>query len=567
MAFLKSRRFITSVVLLVFLCSISLQALAVNDAQVEGVRETVYGVLNDHEGMSVYTVYKMKVDSPGEYTIYGNFASGRCLTEDIEFRLHEQGVTLVFPKAYDAFYFQAENKVDLPGTRSNVMLPFIVKESIELDGQKITAAGGESGHVRIIVEVRSNEEADDFFRENFVAQVQIPIDTKVFRNIKTDLSGVLVGSTYTFSGMVLPGRSTTFIVEGDVESLKLDSISITMMKYNMSSMIEEFGIADSIREMEEGAGELADGTRQLADGIGKLSEGISEARDGANTLKSSVKKYSDGMDEYGKGFDELSEGGDILAQSMAEYADGMGRIDAEGAALIEGFEQLKKGLSGITSGEQMNALAEGLQTIAGAIEQSPTMSAVEKQQILAAITGMTSSLARQDYSELSGQLEKYGQGLRKYVEGVSALSASASAIVKGTSEYVSGVRALKDSFVQLSAGAKGILGGISSLSDGLGEISSRLSEMPDRVNELADGQDTLYEGIKSFNRALIDYVDEGEGQQAVSINSPQNSVDQVQIVLRTTAVAAEKPVKEKPQSSMTRTILDRLLDLFRKDNR
>jgi putative membrane protein len=563
MVFNKSRRFTILTVVLVFICSMSLQALANDHSQVGSIQETVYGVFHESGEKSVYTVYKMRVDSPGEFTIYGDFKSGRCLTEDIEFHLHEQGVTLVFPKAYDSFYFQLENNEGLPGTHSHVVLPFFVREYIELDGQAIYMTGGESGHVKIVVEVESNEEADQFFRNNFVAQVQIPIDTNVFKNIKTDLPGVLIGSTYTYSGMVLPGQNTTFVIEGDVESFKLDGINITMMKYNMSAMIEEFGITEGIGEMERGAGELADGTRQLAEGLEKLSDGISGVSDGTNTLKNSAKQFSDGVDGYGAGFDELSKGGTVLSQSLVEYADGISQLDAQGAELLKGFEQLKLGLSSLMDGGQVNVLAEGLQSLASAIEQSPTMSTQEKQQILAAVNEMVSSLAQQDYTEISNQLEMYGQGLRRYVEGVSVLSASASALSDGTSKYVKGVQALKDSFVQISAGAQGLFGGIASLSDGLENISTQLSDMPGKVNELADGQHELYEGFKSFSGALLEYVDDNEGEQAVSINSPKNNVDQVQIILRTKAIEPERPVKEKPQSSMTQTIIDRFLNLFR----
>jgi putative membrane protein len=565
MAFQKGKRIAALIMAMVLIFGMSMQTAADNTAQVDSIQETVYGVIHEAGETSVYSVYKMRVVSPGEFTIYGDFAEGRCLTEDIEFLLHEQGVTLIFPKAYESFYFQVRNNVGLPGTHSdNVVLPFIVRENIELDGHSIIATGGESGHVRIVVEVQSNEKADEFFRKNFVAQVQIPVDTNVFKNIKTDLSGVLIGSTYTFSGMVLPGQSSTFTVEGDVESLKLDSINITMMQYNMSAMVEELGIAEGISGMEEGAGELADGTRQLADGIEELSEGLKEVSEGANTLKDSAKEFSEGMDKYGAGLGELSAGGSVLAQSLMEYAEGIKQLDAQGAALIEGFVQLQYGLGSLAGGGQTDALAEGLQSIAAAIENSPTMSMQEKQQILAVISGMVSSITQQDYTEIFSQIETYGQGLRQYVEGVTALSAGASALSEGTSKYVKGVDALKDNFVRLSAGAKGLFGGMASLSDGLGTISAKVSEMPEQVSKLADGQHELYDGIKSFSAALSDFAGDDEGEKIVSINSPRNDVDQVQIVMRTSAIEQEKPVKEKPQSSMTQTIFEKILNLFRK---
>lgn len=533
-------------------------------AVVENIQETVYGVIKE-SGTSLYTVFNMRVASPGEYTIYGSFSDAKNLTDDVEYRLDEQGVTLMFTDTYESFSFQVESTaVELGADTGGTELPFIVNFYVELDGTAIVATGGESGHVRLVLEVKVNDKAHQYFRENMVCQIQIPISINVFKNIKTDLSGVLTGSTYTFSGMVLPGQSATFVIEGDVEDLKLDSLTISMMAYNISDMIEDTGIVTGISEMEKGSGELTTGTRSLAEGLEELSAGVGQINNGGKILRDSTAGLSRGMDAYGEGLVELAQGSAGLAEGAAGLEGGIEQLDTEGVNLLEGFRQIKYGILGMLSGgNQLGALIEGLESIAAAIQNSPTMSQPEKEKILAGMSEIAASIPQEDYSELIESLEMYEQGLGSYVKGVSSLSAGASALSDGTARYVGGVEALADNFTQLSAGVRGFRAGVSSLSDGLDSLASQVSVIPENARKIADGQEELHKGIKKLTDALSDYTDYDSKSKPVSINSPKNSIDQVQVVLRTEPIRLDKPEKEKPESNMTETILDRFLNLFR----
>jgi|LSQX01.2.fsa_nt_gb putative membrane protein len=534
------------------------------NAAVENVNETVYGVIKE-VGTNFYSVYTMGVTSPGEYRIYGDFSAAKNLTDDVEYRLDEQGVTLLFTKTYDNFSFQVENTPRLPGTHTGgIELPFILNYYIELDNQAVIVTGGESGHARLVIEVNANEKADRSLRENMVCQIQIPISNKVFKNIKTDMSGVLIGSTYTYSGMVLPGQSAKFVIEGDVEELSLDSITFSMMPYNISDIIEETGLTSGITEMQEGSGELAAGTRALAEGLAELSTGIGQISDGAKTLNESAAGLSRGMDAYGEGLNEIVQGSSELTGGAEGIAAGLGQLDAEGSKLLEGFQQIRLGLVGMLTGNnQAGLLVEGLENIAYAIQNSPTMSRTEKEQILAGMSEIAASIPQEDYSELVESLEMYEQGLRSYVEGVTSLSAGASALSDGTARYVGGVGALADNFTQLASGVRAFRAGVSEFSEGINSLSAEVSVIPENAEKLADGQEELYKGIKTLTGALSDFTDGDNDAKAVSINSPKNDVEQVQVVLRTEAIKPKKPAKEKPDSNMTETIFERFLNLFR----
>ena len=458
------------------------------NAAVENVNETVYGVIKE-VGTNFYSVYTMGVTSPGEYRIYGDFSAAKNLTDDVEYRLDEQGVTLLFTKTYDNFSFQVENTPRLPGTHTGgIELPFILNYYIELDNQAVIVTGGESGHARLVIEVNANEKADRSLRENMVCQIQIPISNKVFKNIKTDMSGVLIGSTYTYSGMVLPGQSAKFVIEGDVEELSLDSITFSMMPYNISDIIEETGITSGITEMQEGSGNLLPGQEHLQ----KVWRNSRQVLDRSVTVPKLSTSQLPVSPRYGRIWRRVERDSTRFIRTYrgAEgIAAGLGQLDAEGSKLLEGFQQIRLNLvEMLTGNNQAGLLVEGLENIAYAIQNNPTMSRTERNRYLQECRD-SASIPQEDYSELVESLEMYEQGLRSYVEGVTSLSAGASALSDGTARYVGGVGALADNFTQLASGVRAFRAGVSEFSEGINSLSAEVSVIPENSEKLDDGQE------------------------------------------------------------------------------
>jgi putative membrane protein len=555
------------------LCTAAVPASAEQPAAVSGAEETVYGNIHPDGTYSINTVYKLKVDSKGEYTIHGRFLSAKNLTADIDFDLTEDGVTLRFPRNFSEFFFQVESgRISKNAKDSNVELPFFIEYHIETeDGTRLVPKGGESGRIKLVVRVTANEDADDYFRSRYMAQIQIPIRADVFRNIETDLSGVLTGKTYTFSAVVLPGTSDTFTIEGDVESLELDSISVIMLDYDLSSMADT-SILSGIDELKNGAAELADGTRRLGEGMEDLSEGLNELNRAVKSVRDGAGRFADSMSAYEEGFTELTGGSDSLVEGTAGIATGLSELSAQGAALVEGFSQIKQVLMSMLSGTDNTAmiteLSEGLRSIAGAIQNSPTMSTAEKQQILAGLNGIIEGLPQaggetDQLSGLASRLDAYEQGLRDFVGGVSMLSAGASELSEGTGRYVSGVVALRDNFIKLSLGAEELKQGLIALGIGHNDMTGQVAGLPDEVKKLADGQQAMYDGINQFVSVISEYTGGEDEPAVISSLSSGNRVDKVQFVFRTDAVKPEKPEKEAVTTEQEKNFFDRLLDLFR----
>lgn len=566
----RTRRLICLIMAATLVCGASIPASAGQQASVAGIEETVYGNIHPDGSYTLNTVYKLKVNAAGEYTIYGDFSSGKNLTANIDFDLNEEGVTLHFPREFEEFFFQVENRIPASGVGgSTVGLPFLVNYQIErADRSETQLQGGESGRMRLVVEVTANEKAPEYFKSRYMAQVQIPVRVDVFRNIKTDLSGVLTGKTYTYSGMVLPGMSGTFIVEGDVESLELDSISIMMIDYDFSEMAADTEILSGIDEMSNGAAELSEGTRQLGDGMQKLSDGLSELNRAVKSARNGMGKLAESMAAYEQGFTELTDGSAALSEGAVGITGGASELEAQGKALIEGFTQIKQALTGSDTADMLAELSAGLQSLAKAIQESPTMSSMEKQQILAGFADLSAGLpsAGGEYGtgdDLISQLDAYEQGLRSYVDGVSMLSAGVSALSDGTGRYISGVNALKDNFIKLSIGAEELSQGLIALGVGHNALNEQFSTIPDEVKKLADGQQALYEGIEQFRSAISDYTGGAEKNSAISSLTSRNGVNHIQFIFRTDAIKPAKPEKVQQESGKTESFIDRLLDLFR----
>jgi|GEM_PF-849973 len=566
----RAKKAICLVMAAALFCGIAIPAAAEQQATVESVEETVYGNIHPDGSYTLNTVYKLKVTSPGYYTIHGDFSSGKNLTADVDFNLDEAGVTLQFPRTFDEFFFQVENSIPASGVKgSNVGLPFFINYRVErADGSGTASKGGESGRMRLVVEVTANGNAPEYFRKRYVAQIQIPVRVDVFRNIKTEMSGVLTGKTYNYTGMVLPGMSETFTIEGDVESLELDSISVMMLDFDFSAITADNALLNGINEMKDGAAELSKGTRELGEGMDKLADGLTDLNRAVKSVRNGAGQFAESMAAFEEGFEELAAGSSELEEGAAGIAGGAAALSAQGEALVEGFSQIRMALTGSDTSAMITELAAGLQSLAKAIQESPTMSAPEKQRILAGLSELSAKLPStegQTDSEggLASLLEEYEMGLRSYVGAVSMLSAGASALSDGTGRYISGVNALKDNFIKLSIGADELSQGLVALGVGHNEMTSKFSSVPEEVKKLADGQEALYEGIEKFRSTISEYVGEAEDNPVVSSLSSDNAVDHVQFIFRTDAIKTPKPEKVQQDIEKEKNFFDRLLDLFR----
>lgn len=168
------------------------------------------------------------------------------------------------------------------------LLPFKIDFKYKLNGYTVgyQSLAGASGRVEIEIELTPNKNSPDYFKENFAAQVQIPINLNNAHIISSEgaMGKVIVGTTATVAYMVLPNTTTKLNLELLTTNFKFDGIQATYQMLDIGDMISSFinfddlgfssfnqlsdGLETIIAEFNSAYGQMG----QLFSGIEMLSE-------------------------------------------------------------------------------------------------------------------------------------------------------------------------------------------------------------------------------------------------------------------------------------------------------
>lgn len=164
----------------------------------------------------------------GNILIAGDHALVPSLTDNYKFN---------YILALDSLYYQ--NK-----------LPFKIEFDYRLDGYRTgyQSLKGANGIIDINIKVTPNKDADPYFKENFAAQIQVPLDTHIVEVLeaKGAMSEMKVGKTLNLIYMVLPNQTGNFNIKLRSNNFKFDGIEGTFSKFNMGDMFGSVINLDSL---------------------------------------------------------------------------------------------------------------------------------------------------------------------------------------------------------------------------------------------------------------------------------------------------------------------------------
>ncbi|MGG1876736.1 hypothetical protein ABDI30_03995 [Paenibacillus cisolokensis] len=209
-----------------------------------------------------------------------------------------------------------KGKFSYQGNMNDAALPWIISVSYLLDGKKIAPENlaGAEGHVQIRIETSLNEEVDAVFFQNYLLQVSLSLDTKIFRNIQAP-DGVIAnaGKNQQVTFTVMPEKNANLLVEADAAGFELDGIDITAIPSSMSidapdldGMTEDMGaLTNAIGEVHEGVGELLNGVHELNDGMKELHSGSEQYKNGISTIHQSSSELVNASGSIAQALDTL----------------------------------------------------------------------------------------------------------------------------------------------------------------------------------------------------------------------------------------------------------------------
>jgi len=508
--------------------------------------ETVYATLRaDGRADKISVVVHLVLEGTGEYRDASDFKRVTNLSNSIAPEPAGDGKAVIwrFDKAIRDFYYEGELE--------NARLPFEFNIAYELDGQAIINPAGISGKLRVTISVEPNSRAPRWLRDNFMCQLQLPMDMEKCADIKADNAvSILTGTTKTLSYTVLPGNSAKYEISADVRDFSSGGFDITLLSYSFSSamsMDAAGGAMENARSSLEQAREEING---MVENAGLINTGLAAANSSLNGLNTTMGRLNERLIESADALRSLKENGDTLGATLDRELDSLGQLSGLGNLLSDTSSQMSESFS------QMYPVIFELTTT---VVQSRSISDAERSLILAYLDELSQTIV--SAGEKSEILEA---GISQYTGAVSDASGAITRLSAGLRPYMAEAGTLSDGFTNIVVPAYSIHAGLTRLSETLGNIRDEFPAFSSGLRSAGNTQVRVINNISGLTSSLM-----GNAKPAPIVSFTNGGeVSSLQCVLKTREISLrperERIVREKEEpKSILQKIIDKIMGIFR----
>ena len=381
-------------------------------------------------------------------------------------------------------------------------------------------------------------------------------------------------------------------------------------------------LAEGAGTLSEGAGSVSDGAADAASGAETLNSGIATLQSGASQFAGGLSSLTGQSAALTEGSAAVKEGLTQLQQSVDASAvtpEQIASLQTAASSVSLALEQMDAAVTDLQAGvaalptdqlwalqqqntgaiEQLNALAQVVDpdtaaaiTSVSALLQANNDALTQISGALAGVDTLAAGVAdlRLAFDTFSGDLTAMIGGLGSLPDNMAALKTAVDALVTGydsvdagVAAYTAGAAQLEQSFGAIASGAADLAAGSASLASGTAALSTGAADLAAGVDsavagigELQTGSDALTEGTAALREetdGMAQRIDEelddllggltGGDEKPLSFASAENgTVEAVQFVMKTPAIAKPAPAAPEPTPATERSFWDRLTDLF-----
>ena len=312
---MKYKRIMAAGMVFVMLCTGTGSAPVYGAQSSVDVDETMYVNLDYYGRVDKINVVKgVGLNGQTEFTDYGTYENVINMSNSIEPVLGDGTVTWQLPEAQRGrFYYKCA--VD----KDRIVLPWDFDVSYKLngvptDGDKLAGA---SGLIEINVKAEPNDNAGEYYRNNMMLMVAVPVDMSKCYSVEAEGSQTQnLGDTTAVVFTALPGEDGDYTVRIGTDSFETIGVIMAMVPGTVEDLEHIKDLKEAKDTWQDAGDELYDSLEQMAKSVENMRQGVNQVRQGMDSAESARQKWSNSKDSILAGNDQTLAALTSVAQQM-----------------------------------------------------------------------------------------------------------------------------------------------------------------------------------------------------------------------------------------------------------
>ena len=312
---MKYKRIMAAGMVFVMLCTGTGTAPVYGAQPSVDVDETMYVNLDYYGRVDKINVVKgVGLNGQTEFTDYGTYENVINMSNSIEPVLGDGMVTWQLPEDQRGrFYFKCS--VD----KGMMVLPWDFDVSYKLNGVPMDGdkLAGASGLIEINVKAEPNDNAGEYYRNNMMLMVAVPVDMSKCYSVEAEGSQTQnLGETTAVVFTALPGEDGDYTVRIGTDSFETIGVIMAMVPGTVEDLEHIKDLKEAKDTWQDAGDELYDSLEQMAKSVENMRQGVNQVRQGMDSAESARQKWSNSKDSILAGNDQTLAALTSVSQQM-----------------------------------------------------------------------------------------------------------------------------------------------------------------------------------------------------------------------------------------------------------
>ena len=312
---MKYNRIMAAGMVFVMLCTGTDSLPAYGAEASADVDETMYVNLDYYGRVDKINVVKgVGLNGQTEFTDYGTYENVINMSNSIEPVLGDGMVTWQLPEDQRGrFYYKCA--VD----KGMMVLPWDFDVSYKLNGVPMDGdkLAGASGLIEINVKAEPNDNAGEYYRNNMMLMVAVPVDMSKCYSVEAEGSQTQnLGETTAVVFTALPGEDGDYTVRIGTDSFETIGVIMAMVPGTVEDLEHIKDLKEAKDTWQDAGDELYDSLEQMAKSVENMRQGVNQVRQGMDSAESARQKWSNSKDSILAGNDQTLAALTSVSQQM-----------------------------------------------------------------------------------------------------------------------------------------------------------------------------------------------------------------------------------------------------------